>query len=68
MRTLESIVVAAAATSVLVPFANGTAPVTGDLYCKALTQDGASRCNNNDLCTYGNGMDPKYSCSQSVID
>ena len=65
MRFQESII--AAATVVLIPFANGTASVTGDEFCKALVQDRASRC-VDDLCTFGNGMEPKYSCSQSDID
>ena len=50
------------------PVANRMASVTGDEYCRALTNDEASRCNSNDLCTYGNAMTPKYSCSRSTID
>ena len=65
MRFQEILV--AAATVALLPYANGTVSVTGDEYCQALTQDGASRC-IDDLCTFSNGMDPKYSCCQSVID
>ena len=66
MRFLENLV--AAANIARIPFANGTASNTANLYCKALTDDRNSRCNNNDLCTFGNGMIPKYSCSQSAIE
>ena len=65
MRFLESLV--AATTVCLVPFANGTASETADWYCQALVQVRNSRCVDG-LCTFGNAMTPKYSCSQSVID
>ena len=66
MRFLESFV--AAATVVLIQCANGTGSVNAGEYCKALTEDGGSSCNNQYLCTFSNGMRPKYSCSQNAID
>ena len=63
MRFLENFVAAAT----VVTFVNGTTPVTGHQYCKALTQDRASRCENG-LCTFNNGLNPKYSCSYDRIE
>ena len=67
MRFSE-ILVAAAATVTFIPFVRATFPVTGDMYCRAVTQAKLSRCDSNDLCTFGNEMDSKYSCSQLTID
>ena len=63
MRFLKSIGPAVFTAS----FANGSDSLIGNRYCRALTQNKASRC-IDDLCTFENGLDPKYSCSQASIE
>ena len=47
--------------------ANPTVSVTGDEYCQALIQFEGSRCANG-FCTFGNGIESEYSCSESAIN